>query len=125
VTEQGCSVHSYTSRKQAYEERATNAVILEIQGSPETMLNLSSKKPTTMRIEKRLKELAESSDVFFTGPFTSESILMHRLVFKENYFTEFSFTEQLTADSTDWYYARVVQTNGSLAWSSPIWVGQD
>jgi hypothetical protein len=24
---------------------------------------------------------------------------------------------------TDWYYVRVTQHNGHLAWSSPIWVG--
>ena len=53
----------------------------------------------------------------------ADLILMHRLVFKENYFTEFTIKEQITSDSTDWYYARVVRTNGSLAWSSPIWVG--
>jgi hypothetical protein len=23
---------------------------------------------------------------------------------------------------TDWYYVRVVQANGHMAWSSPIWV---
>ncbi len=23
----------------------------------------------------------------------------------------------------DWYYVRVFETNGEMAWSSPIWVG--
>ena len=123
VTHQTCNVISYTSRKQAYEERATNAIILEIQGKPETEIHLSLEKPTEMSITISLKELAESSDIFFTGPFTAESILIHRLVFKENYFTDFTFADNVQSDSTDWYYARVVQANGSLAWSSPIWVG--
>lgn len=122
VTENGCNVVSYTSRKQAYEERATNAIILEIQGSPETTVDLSLDLPTEMTVSKTLGELAESSDIFFTGRFTAESILMHRVVFHENYFTEFEFEDKGTGESTDWYYARVVQTNGSLAWSSPIWV---
>ena len=123
MTNQNCKVISYTSRKQAYEERATNAIILEIQGKPETEIQLSLEKPTEMNISLSLKKLAESSDVFFTGPCTAESILIHRLVFKENYFTDFTFTDKAQSDSTDWYYARVVQANGSLAWSSPIWVG--
>jgi len=41
-------------------------------------------KPTEMNITLSFKELAESSDVFFTGPFTAESILIHRVVFNEN-----------------------------------------
>ena len=71
---------------------------------------------------KSLKQLAESSDVLFTGPFTSESILLHRAVFADNYCTEFELTDERQTDKTDWYYVRVVQSNGSLAWSSPIWL---
>ena len=75
-----------------------------------------------MAITKSLGQLAESSDVKFTGPFTSESVLLPRITFAENYRTEFEFTDRHKTDKTDWYYVRVVQSNGSLAWSSPIWV---
>lgn len=77
-------VVSHTSRMQAYEEMATNAIILEIQGDPRTELKIAVTRPAKMTIAKSLEELAESSDVEFTGPFTSESILLHRVVFSES-----------------------------------------
>ncbi len=117
-----CQFKSYTSRKQAYEERATNSVILEIQGSPETELDLSLSQPGNIRLNKTLGELAASSDITFTGDFPSESIMIHRIVFNENYQTAFEFSDQHDTETTDWYYVRVTQANGSLAWSSPIWV---
>ncbi|GAH00533.1 unnamed protein product, partial [marine sediment metagenome] len=73
-------------------------------------------------LRKTLGELAASSDITFTGEFPSESIMMHRLVFHENYQTGFEFTDKPETGQTDWYYVRVTQTNGSLAWSSPIWI---
>jgi hypothetical protein len=122
VEDHHCQFISYTSRKQAYEERATNSVIFEIQGSPETELDLSLIRPTTIQLEKTLGELAASSDITFTGNFPSESIMIHRIVFSENYLAAFEFNDQHERDTTDWYYVRVTQSNGSMAWSSPIWV---
>ena len=122
IDDRSCEVVSYTSRMQAYEERATNAVILEIQGDPKTQLKIAAFQPARMTVAKSLGELAECSDSIFTGPFTSESILLHRIAFSENYSTEFSLVDKRKADRTDWYYVRVVQSNGSLAWSSPIWL---
>ncbi len=119
-----CRVTSYTSRKQALAELATNSIVLEIQGSPETELVLNLDKPNTKIIKKTFKELRTSNQVVFTGPFTSESLIMHRLVFYENYLTDFEMEDVSSEKSTDWYYARVTQANGSLAWSSPIWVGK-
>jgi len=107
---------------QAYEERATNSIILEIHGSPKTKLAITLTEPTEMAVTKSLKQLAQSSDIEFTGPFTSESMLLHRIVFSENYRTEFEFTDKQRTKKTDRYYVRVVQSNGSLAWSSPIWL---
>lgn len=37
---------------------------------------------------------------------------------------EFSFTDQGEARSGDYYYLRVRQIDGSMAWSSPFWVGE-
>lgn len=122
INDNSCAVISYTSRMQAYEERATNSIILELQGSPKTELTIALTQPTKMAITKSLKQLAESSDIEFTGPFTSESVLLHRIVFSDNYKGEFEFTDESKTGKTDWYYVRVLQSNGSLAWSSPIWL---
>jgi len=122
VDDKCCEVTSYTSRMKAYEERATNSIILEIQGSAQTELAIAMTEPTRMTFTRSLAQLAKSSDVKFTGPFTSESVLLPRITFAENYRAEFEFTDRHKTDKTDWYYVRVVQSNGSLAWSSPIWV---
>jgi hypothetical protein len=122
VNHKRCEVTSYTSRMKAYEERATNSIILEIQGTQRTQLKVEMTHPTRMDFTKSLGQLAKSSDVKFTGPFTSESVLLPRITFAENYETEFEFTDRHKTDKTDWYYVRLVQSNGSLAWSSPIWI---
>lgn len=119
-----CQIRSYTSRIDAFEERPTNSVILEIQGSPETELSLSLSQPVLMDHKILLRELKESNDIFFTGDMTSESVMIHRIVFNENYQTEFELSDKSETGNTDWYYVRTVQSNGSLAWTSPIWVNK-
>jgi len=122
--ELNCRVRSYTSRTEAFEERPTNSIILEIKGSPETALNMSLLMPSVMDHNISLKELAESGEIFFTGDNTSESVMIHRVVFIENYFAEFDLKDKSKTNETDFYYVRVIQSNGSLAWSSPIWVNK-
>jgi hypothetical protein len=115
-------VVSFTARQNAFEERPTKDVVFEIQGSPETEIVLTMTQPAELSFRKTLKELAESSDILFTGPFSAESVMFHRIAFADNYATEFTFTDAQNGRATDWYYVRVFQTNGSMAWSSPIWV---
>ena len=68
-------------------------------------------------------ELAENSEVEFTGPFTSESVLIHRLVTPELFNVRFRHTDYGSPGRTDYYYVRVTQANNAhQAWSSPIWV---
>ena len=116
-------VVSHTSRVNALEDRATNDVVVTIAGSPETKITLVVTKPAEMTITRSLGELAEANEISFTGAFSSESIMLHRVVFADNYQTRVSVTDEAEGGGTDWYYVRVVQTNGSLAWSSPIWIG--
>jgi hypothetical protein len=115
-------VVSFTAREGAFEERPTKDVVFEIRGTPDTELILTITQPKEMTVRKKLKDLAVSSDIVFTGEFSSESVMFHRLAFAENYQTEFSFTDGESGAGTGWYSVRVAQTNGSMAWSSPIWV---
>ncbi|MCK5101948.1 MAG: hypothetical protein KAR17_04005, partial [Cyclobacteriaceae bacterium] len=122
-TEEGFTIETYTSRKQAYEENPTNAVVLSISGSPETKVTLNLQKPVEMMVSKSLGELTENNAVFFTGEFPAESFVFHPIVFSDNYSTRFEFTDIAgTQEDVNWYYVRVIQRNGQLAWSSPIWV---
>ncbi len=124
VNDNQCLLQSYTSRLEAFEERPTNSIILEIQGSKETELVLSLTQPAKVDHVISFRELEESNDIFFTGDMTSESVMIHRIVFSENYMTKFELTDKPESGNTDWYYVRAVQSNGSLAWSSPIWVNK-
>ena len=118
----GFKLQAYTSRLQALAERATNAVVLKIQGSPDTEIMLDIAKPGTQRVGRKLSELLESNEVVFTGPFPDESLIIHRAVPLAKASTSFSFRDEDTGSRDNWYYVRVTQTNGQLAWSSPIWV---
>lgn len=122
ITPTSCRVVSYTSRDGAYAERATNSVVLRLAGGPNTLLELNLDKPAKMTVRKRLGELMESSDVFFTGPFSSESLLIHRLVTPEYFRLRFTIKDSGKRGAADHYFARVVQTNGHQAWTSPIWI---
>ena len=75
-----------------------------------------------MSFRKTLGELAENNEIEFTGPFTSESFVVHRLVTPDVFRASFRVSDRGRRGQTDWYYARAVQTNGQMAWSSPIWV---
>jgi len=68
-----------------------------------------------------LQDLIEDNVVEFTGVFTSESFIVHRLIGPAEY--QASIRWQDRSPSADWYYVRATQHNGHLAWSSPIWVG--
>lgn len=37
-------------------------------------------------------------------------------------FLEFRFEDDQPLRGTEYYYVRVIQTDGEMAWSSPIWV---
>ena len=36
-----------------------------------------------------------------------------------------TFTDKLPQPGLNWYYARVLQEDGEVAWSSPVWVVAD
>jgi hypothetical protein len=38
------------------------------------------------------------------------------------YLAEFQVEDTMPARGTNWYYARVLQRDGQMAWSSPVWV---
>lgn len=121
-SEKTVHVRSYTSRMQSLGDLVTNAVVLKLQAGAEASLKISLNQPTRKTITKQLADLAEGSDITFTGPFSSESLMLHRLVFAPHYRGTLSLTDRPAKKETHWYYAKVVQSNGDEAWSSPIWV---
>ena len=59
--------------------------------------------------------------MFWTGSHPSESIRIRRLNFADRHTTAVEFTDRGEGQGVDWYYIRVRQANGQMAWSSPIW----
>jgi len=115
-------VQSFTALRQMIDDRSTKAVVLRLRGGPDSRLTIQFTKPVTMSASFTLRQLAESSETIRTGPFPKESALLHRLVFQENCDTSFTVADEDSGDHVNWYYVRVNQANGQLAWSSPVWV---
>jgi len=50
---------------------------------------------------------------------------MYRAIPYEGYHAEFSYVDNEVKEKESYYYIRVTQLNGQMAWSSPIWVNFD
>ncbi len=119
--ERGVRVRSFTALRQQVDDRSQKAIVLRMRGTPETKLTVELQTPVKQSMTLTFRELAESSEMLYTGDFPRESALLNRIVFNEHYETSFDFHD--SGAGPDYYYVRVVQANGQMAWSSPIWVG--
>lgn len=123
--EKAVRVHSFTSLRQQIEDRSQKAVVLKLRGGPDTKLSVKLDAPSNIELNLSLAELAESNEALFTGEFPRESALLNRLVFEEQYQTSFDISDEGDGLRVEWYYVRVIQSNGQHAWSSPIWINKD
>ncbi len=120
--ERRLKVQSFTALRQQVDDVSQKAVVLEIEGTPETKLTIACEQPSRAAVTQTLRELVESGEALFTGEFPKESALLHRAVFADHYETAFTTRDTGDGRAADFYYVRVVQANGQHAWSSPIWV---
>jgi len=124
VSENTMELRSFTSREGCYAEDPTKSVILELEANPDAELTLEMEKPVKLNKNVKLRDLIEKNVVEMTGVMTSESFIVHRLAAPEEYSARITWTDRQSDESrSDWYFVRVKQHNGHLAWSSPIWVG--
>lgn len=115
---------SNTSRVQCFAEDPTKSLVLDLEGGPEAVLSVELREPARQEVRCRLADLVSDNLVTFTGVFTSESFIVGRLVGPSDYAAAIRWTDRRhQASGPDWYYVRVTQHHGHLAWSSPIWVG--
>jgi len=119
-----CRWRSFTAREGAFAEDPTKRMYFDIQGPSDARLRLQVTRPVPLTIERTLGELARRSVTEFTGPFTSENVQIERLVLPASYETGIEIEDEGSGEGTDYYYVRVTQANGQMAWSSPIWVEQ-
>jgi hypothetical protein len=116
---------SHTTRVGAYGEDPTKALILDMQlERPDASLTVILRQPVEQSESVALKHLQHDNTIYFTGPFTAESLMLQRLVGPTESTAKIRWHDRRTgiADA-DWYYVRVQQHNNHMAWSSPIWVG--
>ncbi len=119
ISDTTCRWESYTCRQGSFAETPTNAVVLEIEGDAESTLHLSFDSPMKRDYSFRLGDLMATSAIEFTDRFPCECFIVHRLVPQGMCTAECSFAD--AASPGDYYYARITQANGHMAWSSPIW----
>ncbi len=75
-----------------------------------------------MECEFKLKELLEDgSKSFYTGGHGSAAVKMHQPVDQGRFHMCFDLVDDSPGRCTDYYYLRVIQRNGQMAWTSPIW----
>jgi hypothetical protein len=124
-----CSWEAYTTERRAvegiqcFENPNTQAVALEIRGTPETRLILKLLEPVKKVIAATLGALIEQARIEPTGHLLGESVVLQRLVLPHEYtVVEEVVDREAIHDRIDFYYLRVSQANGQMAWTSPIWV---
>jgi hypothetical protein len=108
---------------QSFEDANTQAVALEVVGAPETRLVLRLVEPVEQVIKVTLGELVKRAWIEPIGPPRGEAVVLHRLVLPHEYTVRGEVVDAaLGSNRTDFYYLRVAQANGQMAWTSPIWV---
>ena len=124
ISDTELSLQSPTTRIDCYGEDPTKSLVLELEGGPDSVLSVQLKSPTEQTVSKQLRDLIEENVITFTGVFTSESFIIGRLVGPNEYSAAIRWHDRREKQNdADWYYVRVTQHNGHMAWSSPIWVG--
>ncbi len=117
-------LRSYTSRLKCFAEDPTKAIVCEFDGGPDAILSVRLNAPAQREIRAPLATLTKDNVVTFMGGFTTESVIIHPLIGPASYDATVRYCDKRTSNGNeDWYYVRVTETNGQMAWSSPIWVG--
>ncbi len=116
---------SHTTRAKCYGEDPTKAIIMEIDAKQaDASLTLKLQKPIAHQQTTSLRQLQQDNSIQFTGAFTSESFVLHRLVGPSESSANLRWNDPRPGQTKpEWYYVRVLQHNNQMAWSSPIWVG--
>ena len=99
-------------------------MVLELEARGDDKVRLTFAAPRRLELEYPISDLEESSQVeFTTDEFPTESFLVHRLVPQELYLVQFELDDEPSGEGEDSYYVRVTESNGHMAWCSPIWIG--
>ena len=121
IGENGLAIRSYTARQGAYRENPNQSVVLELDASAETVLDLAFSAPAEQRSRVSIGELHRGSHNAFTGPFPMEAWQWHRLVPLAASSLR-GRCKLAVSDRRSHVYLRVRQKNGHMAWASPVFL---
>ena len=117
-------LQSPTARSGSYREDPTKAVVCDVEAKPDAELTVEVRTPAAKVVTSRLSDLVTRNVVTLMGVFPSESFIIERLVGPSQFNARFRWQDrQAKQGKADYYYVRVRQFNGHVAWGSPIWVG--
>ena len=96
----------------------TNQIVFELEGNSETEIVLTM---NGQKWQYKLEDLMENSHVeLFQNK--AVKVKIHRAVSQNCYQKEWRLIDDKPERKEDYYYVRISQENGQMAWSSPIWV---
>lgn len=96
----------------------TQSLMLDIDATDSTCIILESEGK---RVNAKLSELAMRSTGCRVGSGESHIMKMHRAVPQREFEFEYEEHYEPAASSGGWLYLRISQTDGQVAWVSPIW----
>jgi len=98
---------------------ATCSLVLEVKMPAKASLALEVKG---QKFSHTLQELLDGTRAHFMRGFVSEAVQIHRAVPEACYSGHWEYTDDFAEPA--YYYVRVKQRNGQMAWSSPIWLAK-
>ena len=97
-------------------------MVLELEAGPQAVLELRLAEPVAQSTTTRLGDLVRGSHNLRTGPFPKESYQWHRLVPLAASALSGKGSLELDPRRKGYAYLRARQTNGHLAWASPVFL---
>ncbi len=99
---------------------STQGMSLEIEGDANTQLfaRLNGQESVVS-----LGELLQYAQAGYTGGYRTPAYRFSRAATQAEYTWQGSYAHKVQEAGRSWYYVRVRQKNGQMAWGSPVWVG--
>lgn len=99
----------------------TQGLVLHVEGDDRTTIAATV---NGIHAEHRIGELRDGSVAHYLRPTISPAFRFERAVDRDELTASLDLTDDLpaTADTADFYYLRIRQTNDQWAWTSPVWV---
>ena len=124
TTDQRIEIDSFTSRRNT---RPVSSISLDWLGPMESRLQISisgsnAGTPFQGSVSAGKRELLEQ-DVYLSAldKFSSPKLKVHSLIDPAEFEFETSVVDE-NAQAGDYYFIKVTQQNGQMAWTSPVWI---